>query len=112
MLYTLRKGPSRGDKMNIGFWFSWSTIFLFCLLGARLSLTVSFLLVTYSDFIIKFKPSEIIYLKTKMKYLTSAILVTFLASFVGWVLINGAQILDWGHNVVNQIIASGQELSS
>lgn len=94
MLYALRKRPTKADPKNIGFWFTLSTLALFCLLGARLSMLISIISVTGSESIIDLNASEVIYVKTKLQYLTLAIIVAFILSLVAFLLLNGEQMIE------------------
>lgn len=94
LLYTLRKRPEKADVKNMGFWFTLATLMLFSLLGARLSLLISMISVTGSDSIINLQPSEVVYVRTKLKYLTFSIVVSFICAAFAFFLINGAQMID------------------
>ena len=94
LLYALRKRPEKADTKNIGFWFTLSSLLLFFLLGARLSLLISMISVTGSDSIIYLNPSEVVYVQTKLRFLTLGIVICFLFSIVSFVLINGAQMIE------------------
>jgi hypothetical protein len=94
MLYALRKRPEKADVKNIGFWFTLTTLCLFALLGCRLSLLISMISLTGSDSIIDLNPSDVVYVKTKLEYLTLSIVVCFLLSFSSFLLINGEQMIE------------------
>ncbi len=94
LLYALRKRPEKADSKNIGFWFTMSTICLFCLIGARISLSVAMLVLTTSSNIINLNPAEVVFIRTKISYITIGTLVSFLLSTLAFVLLNGLQIID------------------
>lgn len=94
LLYTLRKRPEKADVKNIGFWFTMSTIFLFCLIGARLSLSIAMLVLTTSNNIINLNPADVVFIRTKISYITYGIVVSFIFSILCFALINGVQIID------------------
>jgi hypothetical protein len=94
LLYALRKRPNKADSKNIGFWFTLSTLLLFFLLGARLSLLISMISVTGSDSIIYLNPSEVVYVQTKLSFLTLGIIICFLLSVIAFFLINGVQMIE------------------
>ena len=102
LLYTLRKGPEKGDAKNIGFWITMSMLFLFCALGARLSILISIIYITLSNNIINIRPSEFVYIQKKVTYLTAGTIMSFLMSFVAFLLINTPQLIDIGLELMNK----------
>lgn len=112
LLYALRKRPEKADVKNIGFWFTMSTLLLFFLLGSRISLLVSLLVITGSDNIINLNPSEVVYIKTKLSYLTLAIVIAFILSTLCFVLINGSQMIDIFTAFKQQTAAAKAEMSN
>jgi hypothetical protein len=108
MLYMTRKGEERSDSKNIGFWYTLTFFPMFGLLGARLTTSISFLVLSYSNDLMYLEPSEVVYVKQKLSYLTSGILITFILCLFTWILINANDIIDFGMELVNQ----GENLSS
>ena len=102
MLYMTRKGPERADSKNVGFWYTFIFFPIFGLLGARLSITISFLILSVSKDLIYLDPSEVLYVKQKLSYLTGGILITFILCLLTWILINAVDIVDIAMEFVNQ----------
>lgn len=95
LLYALRKGPEKADTANMGFWYIFITFPLFFLIGARISLLISMLVLSSKDdIIINLNPAEVAYIKKKLGYLTIPIFVSFLFSILAFLLLYGVELLD------------------
>ncbi len=95
LLYALRKGPEKADSSNMGFWFIFITFPLFFLIGARISLLISTLVVSSKDdIIINLNPADVVYIRTKLSYLTIPIFVSFLFSILAFLFLYGIELLD------------------
>ena len=101
MLYITRKGVDVADPKNIGFWYTLIFLPMIALLGARLSTSISFLVLSRSNDLMFLEPSEVVYVKQKLSYLTSGILITFIMSTAAWVLINANDIIDLSQEIVS-----------
>jgi hypothetical protein len=110
LLYTLRKGPEKGDAKNMGFWFTMSMLFLFAALGARLSILISIIYITLSNNIINIRPSEFVYIQKKVTYLTTASVITFLLSLFAFIMINTPQLIDIGLELANKGELAAKEI--
>lgn len=101
MLYITRKGVDLADSKNIGFWYTLIFFPMVALLGARLSTSISFLMLIRSNDLMFLEPSEVVYVKQKLSYLTTGTLVTFILSAAAWVLINANDIIDLTNEIIN-----------